>query len=82
MATMNVSLPDPMKDWVEQQTKGGRYSNASDYVRDLIRRDQDRAAKIVRMQKLVTEGLESGPGERSMAELREVASAQATAVEA
>ena len=63
MATMNVSLPDPMKDWVEQQTKGGRYSNSSDYVRDLIRRDQDRAAKIAHMQKMVTEGLESGAAE-------------------
>ena len=39
---MNVSLPDPMKAWVEAQTQDGRYSNASDYVRDLIRRDQDR----------------------------------------
>lgn len=63
MATMNVSLPDPMKEWVEQQTRGGRYGNASDYVRDLIRRDQDRAAKIAAMQRLVTEGLESGAGE-------------------
>ena len=65
MATMNVSLPDPLKDWVEQQTKGGRYSNSSDYVRDLIRRDQDRAAKIAHMQKMVTEGLESGIAEPS-----------------
>ncbi len=73
MATMNVSLPGPMKDWVEQQTKGGRYSNASDYVRDLIRRDQERALKIAAMQKAVTEGLESGPGSRSMDELREIA---------
>lgn len=35
MATMNVSLPDSMKHWVEAQTRAGRYSNASDYVRDL-----------------------------------------------
>jgi antitoxin ParD1/3/4 len=40
MATMNISLPDKMKQWVEQQAKTGRYSNASDYVRDLIRRDE------------------------------------------
>lgn len=60
MATMNVSLPDPMKEWVEAQTRGGRYSNASDYVRDLIRKDQDRLDKIAAMQRLVTEGLESG----------------------
>lgn len=63
MATMNVSLPDPMKEWVEQQTKGGRYSNASDYVRDLIRRDQERAAKIAAMQRFVDEGIASGPPE-------------------
>jgi antitoxin ParD1/3/4 len=42
MATMNVSLPDPMKDWVEAQIRDGRYSTASDYVRDLIRRDQEK----------------------------------------
>ena len=40
MATMNVSLPDPLKRWVEDQVKGGQYANVSDYVRDLIRRDQ------------------------------------------
>ena len=72
MATMNVSLPDAMKEWVEAKASSGRYSNASDYVRDLIRRDQDREAKIAEMQRLVTEGLESGIGDRSMTELLEV----------
>ena len=60
MATMNVSLPNPMKNWVESQAQTGKYSNSSDYVRDLIRRDQIRAEKISHMQKLVTEGIESG----------------------
>jgi antitoxin ParD1/3/4 len=69
MATMNVSLPDPMKAWVEAQARSGRYSNASDYVRDLIRRDQERMAKIAEMQRLVTEGLESGISGESMAEI-------------
>lgn len=73
MATMNVSLPDPMKVWVEAQTKDGRYSNASDYVRDLIRRDQERAGKIARMQKLVTEGLESGIATESLSDIRQLA---------
>ncbi len=63
MATMNVSLPDPMKVWVESQTKDGRYSNASDYVRDLIRRDQDRASKIAEIQSLIDEGFQSGVAE-------------------
>jgi antitoxin ParD1/3/4 len=65
MATMNVSLPDPMKDWVEAQTETGRYANASDYVRDLIRRDQERNDKIAAMQRFVDDGLKSGIGNRS-----------------
>lgn len=73
MATMNVSLPDQMKDWVEEQTRGGRYANASDYVRDLIRRDQDRAAKVAAMQALVREGLDSGVAGETMPEIRDAA---------
>ena len=70
MATMNVSLPDAMKDWVEGRAETGRYSNSSDYVRDLIRRDQERAGRIAHLQRLVDEGLESGVGERSLDEIR------------
>jgi antitoxin ParD1/3/4 len=69
MATMNVSLPDPMKDWVEAQARTGRYSNASDYVRDLIRRDQARNDTIAAMQSFVDAGLQSGSGIRSKDEL-------------
>jgi antitoxin ParD1/3/4 len=65
MATMNVSLPDAMKTWVESRTEDGAYGNASDYVRDLIRRDRDRVEKIRAMQQLVTEAVESGVSSRS-----------------
>lgn len=71
MATMNVSLPNQMKDWVEAQTQSGQYSNSSDYVRDLIRRDQERQAKIAHMQRLVDEGLASGISTRSKDEIFE-----------
>ncbi|HEY7885811.1 MAG TPA: type II toxin-antitoxin system ParD family antitoxin [Cellvibrionaceae bacterium] len=70
MATMNISLPGPMKSWVEEQASSGRYSNVSDYVRDLIRRDQDNALKVAQMQLLVDEGLHSGRGTLSMAQLK------------
>jgi len=73
MATMNVSLPAPMKDWVETQARTGHYSNASDYVRDLIRKDQERAAKIAHMQRLVTDALESGISDQSMHDIEQVA---------
>ena len=66
MATMNVSLPDDMKRWVEGRSRSGRYANASDYVRDLIRRDQERSDKILSMQMLVAEALESGVSEKSL----------------
>ena len=73
MATMNVSLPDPMKEWVNAQAETGRYGNASDYVRDLIRRDQDKHDKIAELQRLVTEGIESGISSHSMTEILEAA---------
>jgi antitoxin ParD1/3/4 len=77
MATMNVSLPDPMKEWVEAQAKTGEYANVSDYVRDLIRRDQHRKDKIAAMQRFVDEGLSSGPGSRTADELFAIALARA-----
>lgn len=60
MATMNVSLPDPMKTWVETRLKTGSFSNTSDYVRHLIRRDQEREEAIAILQKAIDEGVTSG----------------------
>ena len=45
MASMNISLPDPMRDWVQARVDSGQYTGASDYVRELIRRDQANAAE-------------------------------------
>ena len=79
MATMNISLPEQMKEWVEAQTADGRYSNSSDFVRDLIRREQVKAEKIAVFQKLLDEGVASGPGKMTMEELLESAKAQVRA---
>jgi antitoxin ParD1/3/4 len=77
MATMNISLPSPMRDWVEQQIQGGRYSNNSDYVRDLIRRDQEQRDKTLALQLAITKGLESGlEGKLDMAEIKRLAREQ------
>jgi antitoxin ParD1/3/4 len=59
MTNMNLSLPEPMREWIEAQIKGGRYGNASEYVRELIRRDQERQAQE-RLEQLLIEGLDSG----------------------
>lgn len=61
MGTMNISLPDPMKAWVEEQAKSGRFANSSDYVRDLIRRDRERVEALATLQAALDAGLASGP---------------------
>jgi len=84
MATMNVSLPDAMKAWVERQAEGGRYANASDYVRDLIRRDQEKWAKVAHWQRLVDEAMAEPPLDQTIedvfAELKEAIEAETDAL--
>lgn len=63
MVTMNVSLPDKMKDWVEARLDGKEFSNTSDYVRHLIRMDQERQQAIAELQAEVDKGLASGIAE-------------------
>lgn len=60
MATMNVSVPDRMRDWVQSRIDSGQYASVSDYIRDLIRRDQtqqDHAAALTRMDTAIEAGL-------------------------
>ena len=63
MATMNISLPEQMRSWVQAQIEAGKYSSSSDYIRDLIRQDQERRDKVQAIQKAITEGIESGEPE-------------------
>ncbi len=69
MATMNISVPDPMKEWVQSQVDKGSYANTSDYVRDLIRQDQEHRNKIQALQEAVTVGLESGISNKSFGDI-------------
>lgn len=79
MATMNISLPDQMKAWVEAQSADGRYANSSDYVRDLIRREQIKAEKISNMERLIEEAYASGVSEMTMDEIFAEARTEAVA---
>ena len=69
MATMNVSLPDLMRKWVESQIKTGYYSNASDYIRDLIRQDQEQKEKREVLLKALEAGERSGISKRTIDEI-------------
>lgn len=62
MAAMNISLPEPLKQFVEEEVREGGFAGASDYMRDLIRqRQREKAAAFLRQ--LIAEGLASGPAE-------------------
>ena len=58
MATMNISLPDSLRDFVDEQVAARGYSTSSEYMRELIRKDQDRQ----HLRKLLLEGAASPPG--------------------
>ncbi len=79
MATMNVSLPDLLKAAVDEQVASGRYASASDYVRDLIRRDAESRAKWAEFNRLIQEGLDSPVSDRSFDEVFDSALARARA---
>ncbi len=59
MKSMNISLPDSMRAYVEEQVTRGGYSTLSEYFRELVRQDQKRKAQE-RLETLLLEGLSSG----------------------
>ena len=59
MATLNISLTDEMRAYVEERISSGRYGNASEYFRDLVRGDQDRLRQEELEERLL-DGLRSG----------------------
>jgi len=67
MPSMNISLPDPLKEFVDGQIAQGRYSSASEYVRELIRADEKRKAEEQLETKLL-EGLNSAEAELTTAD--------------
>ena len=66
MAQMNVSIPDKLKGWAESRVAEGRYSSTSDYVRDLVRRDQEQEEKLRALRAAIDEGRKSGISKRTI----------------
>ncbi len=62
--TINFSLPEPLKRFVDERVAGGGYSSASEYLRELIRKDQERQDRqhllVEKLEALLLEGLNSG----------------------
>lgn len=59
--TMSFALPETLRSCVDLRVRSGDYGNTSEYLRELIRRDQEEQAKK-RLRELIAEGLNSGPG--------------------
>jgi antitoxin ParD1/3/4 len=57
MSTMNISLPDTLKAFVDQQIDARGFGTSSEYVRELIRKDQDRQT----LRGMLLAGAQSGP---------------------
>ena len=62
MTTLNVSLPDSLRRFVEEQVEQGGFSTTSEYIRHLIRKARESEASA-RLENLLLEGLHSGPAE-------------------
>lgn len=57
MSTMNISLPESLRSFVDEQVETRGYGTSSEYIRELIRKDQDRQ----QLRNLLLEGAASGP---------------------
>lgn len=80
MATVRktITLTDQQSEWVKAQIAEGGFTNDSEYIRDLIRKDQERARKIDALQAAITEGLQSGSaGELNMDDIKKKARQEA-----
>lgn len=73
--SMNISLPRTLRSFVEERVSGSAYTSASEYVRELIRKDRERHAAQGRLEQQLLDGLASGPAaewtEEDWASLRE-----------
>ncbi|MCF6219797.1 MAG: type II toxin-antitoxin system ParD family antitoxin [Robiginitomaculum sp.] len=70
-----ITVTDQQNAWIKSRIASGDYTNDSEFLRDLLRKDQERTEKIANMQRLVTEGFESGISELSVDEIWEQARA-------
>ena len=71
MATIRktITLSGTQDAWIKAQISRGAYTNDSEYIRDLVRRDQEGQAKLSRLRQAIAAGLESGVSDRSLDEI-------------
>ena len=73
MATVRktITLTDKQDDWIKAQIAAGDYTNDSEYIRDLVRRDQEQNAKFRALKAAIHEGLDNGESNKTVTEIME-----------
>ncbi len=66
-----ITLTDKQDAWIKAQIAKGDFTNDSEYIRDLVRREQERNAKFQALQQAIQEGLDSGVSDRTVPEIME-----------
>jgi antitoxin ParD1/3/4 len=66
MANVTVSIPDPVRDWIDSRIRSGEYADASEYLHTLIQQDRRRHEQLVAA---LIEGEQSGLSSRSVADI-------------
>lgn len=64
-----ITLSDNQDAWIKAQIARGAFTNDSEYIRDLVRRDQEGQNKLSDLRRAIAEGLDSGVSERSLDEI-------------
>ena len=68
MATIrkSITFTEKLNDWIQSLVEQGDYTNESEYIRDLIRHDKDRRAKLIALREAVDVGLNSGVSDQTI----------------
>lgn len=64
-----ITLTAKPDQWIKEQISAGKFTNDSEYIRDLIRRDQEQSAKYEALKQAIYEGLESGGSDKTLREV-------------
>lgn len=66
-----ITVTEQQDHWIKAQIEGGGFTNDSEYIRDLIRRDQEENAKFQALKAAIQEGLDSGASKRTVSQIME-----------
>ena len=71
-----VTLTEQQHRWLKARTAAGDFASDSEYIRDLIRRDQEESIKLQALRSAIQEGLESGVSDKTVPQIMEEAEAR------